>query len=90
MDVIEEGRTNKLSAFKFLNQDIYLQTGPARPKRITNKPLISMTIRYSPLLRKHSIVLGEPKYVENEITSTQDVLNEMELHIKGFEYQFFS
>ena len=27
MDVIEEGRTNKLSAFKFLNQDIYLQTG---------------------------------------------------------------
>ena len=48
-----------------------------------------MTIRYSPLLRKHSIVLGEPKYVENEITSTQDVLNEMELHIKGFEYQFF-
>lgn len=89
MDVIEEGRTNKLSAFKFLNQNIYLQTGPARLARITNKPLISMTIRYSPLLRKHSIVLGEPKYVENEIISTQDVLNEMELQIKGFEYQFF-
>lgn len=89
LDVIEAGRQNKLASFKFLGEDVFFQTSAARLARITKKPLLSMTIRYSPLWRNHILHIGKPRIVEDEFISTQQILTEMEEIVRSHRYQFF-
>tara|TARA_B100001248_G_C27383206_1_gene458200 strand:- start:828 stop:1529 length:702 start_codon:yes stop_codon:yes gene_type:complete len=89
MDVIEPGRRNKLAPFKFLGEEVFFQTSAARLARITKKPLFGMTIKYSPLRRKHVLHFGGPKIVEDELVSTQQILTEMEEIVGSHRYQFF-
>lgn len=89
LDVIEKGRLNKVALFNFLGEDVFFQTSPARLAKLTNKPLVGMTIRYSPILQSHTLFIGKPHKVINEKSSIQEILFEMEEIVNKHRYQFF-
>lgn len=88
-DVIEEGRNNKLVPVNFLEKKVFFQSSPARLARTTNRPIFPLTIRFSPISRKHYLFIGKPQTVINDLDTTQKVLSEMETIVKMHKYQFF-
>lgn len=88
-DVIEEGRNNKLIPVNFLGKKVFFQSSPARLARSTNRPIFPLTIRFSPISRKHYLFIGKPQTVINDLDTTQKVLSEMEIIVKRHKYQFF-
>jgi len=89
MDVIEKGRANRLSPFKFLGENVYFQTSAARIAGVSKKPIIPMCIVYCPLIRRHKLHLGDPVLVYDEQEATAQALAQIEFWVKGREYQFF-
>lgn len=89
MDVAEHGKNNKRIPLKFFGQKIFLQNSAARLARLTGKPVYPMTNLYCPLRKKHKLFLGKPVQELNDNKTTQVLLNDIEMRVKGKEYQFF-
>jgi len=78
LDVAEIGQRHKFHAYRFLNNEVLLQTGPARLARIAKVPLYGMIIVYDKKRHKHDLHITGP-YSSKEIEkSTQKILCDME------------
>ena len=88
-DVIEKGKNNKLIPVNFLGKKVFFQSSPVRLARATGRPIFPMTIRFSPIYRKHYLFIGKPYTVISDLDTTQKVLSEMESIVKFHQYQFF-
>jgi len=89
IDVAEQGRKHKFHPFKFLHNEIMLQTGPARLARIANVPLYGMIIVYDSKAQKHRLRITGPYSNENIENSTQLILRDMEPIVKNNIDQLF-
>lgn len=90
LDVREDGQSYKEYSFNFLNQRVYLQTGPARLAYLAKVPILPMTIQYHVHERRHHLYFGEPIYpCKDHIETTQRLLSEIESHINNDYRQFF-
>ena len=89
LDVTESGQKHKLHPYQFLNNEIMLQTGPARLARMAKVPLYGMIIVYDEDQDKHQLHLTGP-YSSKEIeNSTQQILRFMEPFVEKNTDQLF-
>jgi predicted O-methyltransferase YrrM len=89
LDVTESGQKHKLHPYKFLHNEIMLQTGPARLARMARVPLYGMIIVHDKKAKKHDLhVTGPHSYNEIE-KSTQEILHFMEPHVEKNMDQLF-
>lgn len=89
IDVAEQGKKHKFHPFKFLDNEIMLQTGPARLARIAKVPLYGMIIVYDSKAQRHRLRITGPYSNENIENSTQLILKEMEPIVKNNIDQLF-
>lgn len=90
LDVRETGLIVDEYPFDFLQNRIYLATGPARLAFLAKAPIIPMTIQYNPSEQCHHLYLDEPIYPSRDhVETTQRVLSSLESHIAEQPQQFF-
>jgi lauroyl/myristoyl acyltransferase len=89
IDVAEQGRKHKFHPFKFLHNEIMLQTGPARLARIAKVPIYGMIIVYDEDQDKHQLHLTGPYSSEEIENSTQQILRFMEPFVEKNTDQLF-
>ena len=90
MDVREANSKATEFPFVFLQQKIYLQTGPARLARLAQVPLVPTCIQYNPRERRHHMYFGSP--VEPDTTPiemTQQAIAQLEQEVGDLPQQLF-
>lgn len=89
LDVAELGQRHKFHAYRFLHNEVMLQTGPARLARIAKVPLYGMIIVYDQKRHKHDLHITGP-YSSKEIEkATQKILCDMEPIVERNMNQLF-
>ena len=88
LDVSETGQKHKFSPFQFLNNEIMLQTGPARLARMADVPIYGLTIAYN--RKEKTRIAHHPAYSSKEVEkSVQAILQKMEPIIEKNMDQLF-
>ena len=89
LDVAEIDQKHKFHPFKFLYNQIYLQTGPARLARIANVPIYGMSIAYDQNHKVHTLKISGPHDQNKVEESIQKLLSEMEQVVSQRMNQLF-
>jgi len=90
LDVREAGSTAKEFPFIFLQQQIYLQTGPARLACLARVPLVPTCIQYNLAERRHHLYFGSPVWPsKSPIDMTQQTITQLEGYVAAQPQQLF-
>ena len=89
LDVSETAQKHKFSPFQFLNNEIMLQTGPARLARMAEVPIYGLTIAYNKRKKKHELHITQPYSSKEVEDSVQAILQKMEPIIEKNMDQLF-
>ena len=91
LDVREPAANKPEQAFEFMEQTIYLQTGPARLAQMTGALVVPAAIEYNPLTQMHTLSLYEALSATDATPHevTQQALNKIGPHIERAPQQQF-